>query len=82
MLHSTIDLGTVFGIPVRLHRLWFLVPVLFILQAGSVEAAPRYTNSKTYQLGDLTFGPFNDRFYRRVYTTTVLLRNPAAQRNF
>ena len=52
------------------------------LLARSVEAVPRYTNSKIYRLGDLTLGPFNDRFYRRVYTTTVLLRNPAAQRNF
>ena len=50
--------------------------------ARSVEQGVLHTNSKTYQLGDLTFGPFNDRFYRRVYTTTVLLRNPAAQRNF
>lgn len=58
------------------------VSVRVYLLVRSVESVPRYTNSKIYRLGDLTFGPFNDRFYRRVYTTTALLRNPAAQRNF
>lgn len=58
------------------------VSVRIYLLARSVEAVPRYTNTKIYRLGNLTLGPFNDRFYRRVYTTTALLRNPAAQRNF
>ena len=34
-----------------------------------------YTNDKTYQLGDVTVGPFGDKFYRRVFTTTVAVRN-------
>ena len=34
-----------------------------------------YVNDKTYRLGGATVGPFNDGFYRRVYTSTVVLRN-------
>jgi type IV pilus assembly protein PilW len=34
-----------------------------------------YTNNKTYQLGDVGVGPFNDGYYRRVFTTTVAVRN-------
>jgi type IV pilus assembly protein PilW len=39
-----------------------------------------YTNAKQYQMGAQTLAPFNDGFYRRVYTTTVALRNPANMR--
>jgi type IV pilus assembly protein PilW len=38
-----------------------------------------YTNDKTYQLGDVTVGPFSDKFYRRVFTTTVAVRNVASR---
>lgn len=38
-----------------------------------------YTNTKTYQLGDLAIDPTpNDNFYRRVFSTTVSLRNPSS----
>ena len=35
-----------------------------------------YQNAKSYQLGSTTRGPFNDGFYRSLFTTTVALRNP------
>jgi len=38
-----------------------------------------FTNNKTYQLGDVTYTPSNtasDSYYRRLYSTTVVLRNP------
>lgn len=35
-----------------------------------------FTNNKTYIMGDKVVGPFADNFYRRLYSTTVLLRNP------
>lgn len=47
------------------------------LLARSVEPAASYTNTKKYYLGDATALVFNDSYYRRVYTTTVVLRNPA-----
>lgn len=47
--------------------------------ARSIEADKLYTNSKSYQLGDVTkdFSGAPDDFYRRVFTTTVQLRNRA-----
>ncbi len=36
-----------------------------------------YQNAKTYQMGDSSSnGPFNDGFYRTLFSTTVALRNP------
>lgn len=43
----------------------------------SASADPFYTNTKTYVLGDLNVAATNDNFYRRVFTTTIALRNPA-----
>ncbi len=37
---------------------------------------PQYVNAKTYTLGDLSVAAANDNFYRRVFSTTVKLRNP------
>jgi type IV pilus assembly protein PilW len=50
-------------------RAWVLV--------RSDTADPAYTNTKTYQLGDLAVAAANDNFYRRVFSSTVELRNPA-----
>lgn len=47
------------------------------LLVRSADTDPIYTNTKTYTLGDVTLGPFNDGYYRRVFTTTVALRNPS-----
>lgn len=43
--------------------------------ARSVATLPNTDNQKTYTLGNVTRGPFNDRFARRVYSTTVQMRN-------
>jgi type IV pilus assembly protein PilW len=45
--------------------------------ARSVSPDPNYENNKTYNLGDVSI-TVDDNFYRRVFTTTVTLRN---QRN-
>lgn len=50
-------------------RVWVLV--------RSDSPDPAYTNTKTYQLGDRTIAAANDHFYRRVFSSTVELRNPA-----
>jgi type IV pilus assembly protein PilW len=50
---------------------------IFVL-ARSAEAVPNYVNSKIYTLGGVAVNggaAFNDGFYRRVYKTTVKLRN-------
>ena len=43
--------------------------------ARSLEQITGYRNDKTYNLGSTVVGPFNDAYYRRVYSTTVPLRN-------
>lgn len=43
----------------------------------SVNEIPDYTNDKTYTLGSTTVNAANDGFYRRVFNTTVVLRNPS-----
>ena len=46
------------------------------LMVRSVNPVPGYTNDKTYTLGSTTVVA-NDSFYRRVFTSSVVLRNPA-----
>ena len=43
----------------------------------SVNEIPEYTNDKTYTLGSTTVNAANDGFFRRVFNTTVVLRNPS-----
>lgn len=47
---------------------------LYIL-ARSINEIPGYTNNKTYYLGTKSFANPNDGFFRRVYSTTVQIRN-------
>lgn len=50
-------------------RVWVL--------ARSVNAVPGYVNDKAYNLGGVNVAAANDGFYRRVFTSTIVLRNPA-----
>lgn len=43
----------------------------------SVNQVPSYLNDKTYTMGSTTVAAANDGFYRRVFSTTLMLRNPA-----
>lgn len=45
--------------------------------ARSINTVPNYVNDKTYTLGTKVVAAANDGFYRRVFNTTVLLRNPS-----
>lgn len=54
------------------------VAIRIYLLARTADADTTYTNDKTYTLGDLAIPAANDNFYRRVYSTTVVLRNPKA----
>jgi type IV pilus assembly protein PilW len=48
--------------------------------ARSLEPTPGHIDSKTYWLGNMQMGPFNDNFKRHVFTTTVRLVNPSGRR--
>ncbi len=52
------------------------VSVRIYLLGRSVDADYSYTNGKTYNLGNASSYSPGDHYYRRVYTTTILLRNP------
>ena len=43
----------------------------------SLKPIPNYINDKTYKMGSVNIAAANDGFFRRVFSTTVLLRNPA-----
>ncbi len=50
------------------------------LLAKNVAISPGYSDSKTYTLGTVTVGPFNDGYKRHEYSTVVRLMNPAGSR--
>lgn len=54
-----------------------LVSARIYLLVRSSNPDPSYTNTKSYNLGGSTVSAFNDHYYRRVYTTTVVIRNTA-----
>jgi type IV pilus assembly protein PilW len=43
--------------------------------ARSRESITGYTNTRSYRMGAVELGPFDDGFYRRVFSTTVHMRN-------
>jgi type IV pilus assembly protein PilW len=56
---------------------------VYVLARGSKEMQG-YTNAKSYQLGDLTinYSSNSDGYYRRVFSTAVVLRNPIMLNKF
>ncbi len=51
------------------------VAVRVYLLVRSIEGIPNYTNNKAYQLGSKAVAASNDNFMRRVFSTTLALRN-------
>lgn len=43
----------------------------------SLNELPNYINDKSYNVGSTIVAAANDGFYRRVFSTTIILRNPA-----
>lgn len=57
-----------------------VVAVKIYVLARNREPTTGYTDTKTYTLGSTTLGPFNDRFKRHVFSTTVRLNNVSGRR--
>ncbi|GAB3092370.1 hypothetical protein GCM10027217_03200 [Pseudomaricurvus hydrocarbonicus] len=53
-----------------------LVSARVYVMARSVNTVRNYTNDKAYTLGQKTVAAANDRYMRKVYSTTITLRNP------
>lgn len=51
------------------------VAVRIYLLVRSINEIPGYSNAKSYQLGSKAVGAANDGFVRRVFSTTVQMRN-------
>jgi len=66
--------------PCDLTQLPNIMAVKVHVLARNLEATQGYTDSKAYQLGTTTLGPFNDGFKRHVFSTSVRLVNPSARR--
>ncbi len=56
------------------------VAVKIYVLARAREATPGHVDTKTYNLGSVTRGPFNDGFKRHVFATTVRLANVSGRR--
>ena len=54
-----------------------LLAKVYVLARGSKEVVG-YKNDKSYQLGDLTVSAANDGYYRRVFSTMVIMKNSEA----
>jgi type IV pilus assembly protein PilW len=62
------------------NDMFHVVSTRLHILARNLEPTPGHQDTKTYVLAGLTYGPFNDRFIRRTYSTTVRLMNPAGRR--
>jgi type IV pilus assembly protein PilW len=58
-----------------------IVAKVYVL-ARSSKTITGYTNTKTFVMGNHTVGPFDDGYYRRVFSTTVVMRNPETVQQF
>lgn len=54
-----------------------VIAKIYVL-ARSETTVAGYKNTKKYELGDLALGPFDDAYYRRVFSTTVVMKNTEA----
>jgi type IV pilus assembly protein PilW len=53
-----------------------LVSLRVFLLVRSSEEDRTYKNDNTYKLGDKTIGPLNDKYRRKVVSSTIVLENP------
>lgn len=58
-----------------------VVAIQMHVLARNLEASTGYIEDKTYQLGSVTLGPFNDGFMRHVYSGFIRLVNPSGRRD-
>jgi type IV pilus assembly protein PilW len=66
--------------PCSADALMNLTAVRFYVLARGREASQGHTDTKTYDLGTTTLGPFGDAFQRHVFMTTVRLPNISGRR--
>lgn len=68
------------AVPCSSAQLMNAVAVRIHVLVRSDQSTPGYVDSKTYELGGITLGPFGDNFKRHVFTRTIRLTNVASRR--
>jgi type IV pilus assembly protein PilW len=69
------------AVPCTVDQLINVTALKLYLLVKSREESPGYTDTKTYTLGGgATLGPFDDRFKRHLFVTTMRLPNVAGRR--
>ncbi len=66
--------------PCTAAQLVNVVAVKLYVLVRSEQKTPGYTDSKTYNLGSTSLGPFNDAYKRHLFTQTVRLTNVSSRR--
>lgn len=68
------------AVPCTVAQLMNAVAVKLYVLVRSEKTTPGYTDTKTYEMGSTTLGPFNDAYKRHLFTQTVRLTNISARR--
>jgi len=58
-----------------------IIAKVYVLARSSKEMTG-YTSTKSFVLGDLNVAAANDGYYRRVFSTTIVMRNPETVQQF
>jgi len=66
--------------PCTVDQLMNVVTVKLHVLARALEPTQGHTDAKTYTLGSTTLGPFNDKFKRHIFSTTVRMHNISGRR--
>lgn len=66
--------------PCSVFQLMNTVAVKIYVLARGDAPSPNYVDTKTYQLGSTTLGPFNDQYKRHLFTQTIRLTNVSGRR--
>jgi type IV pilus assembly protein PilW len=68
------------AVPCTVAQLMNTVAVKLYVLVRSENVSAGYIDTKTYDMGSTTLGPFNDGFKRHVFTQTVRLTNVSSRR--
>jgi type IV pilus assembly protein PilW len=68
------------GAPCSAFQLMNVVSAKVYVLARSLEKSAGHTDTKTYNLGGTTMGPFNDGYKRHLFTQTIRLTNVSMRR--
>jgi type IV pilus assembly protein PilW len=66
--------------PCSAFQLMNTVAVKIYVLARGDSPSPSYFDTKTYQMGSTTLGPFNDHYKRHLFTQTIRLTNVSGRR--